>query len=312
MISHFRKLIAISLVLILTFTLTGCDSQIYREAVNLYNAQEYTQAAELFAQLGDYENSKEMISRCNYWEAVKLMEQGDFSAALPRFVKLGNYEDSPQRLLECRYQVAVAAFESGDYAQAEAEFLEFSNYRQTPEYLRQLNWQKFYDYVRETGGESGGAFVISIPQDTCTVDILVDSANPGSITLYASWEKEMGYTFRDDLAISLTRESFDAAYTANSSFTMDFNGTDIGSLQTATGRFSITDCTADMELTPETFTMTVTDNQGKVTNSNNPADGTMFPQMQTNYTVIMTTFPQVLAESGLGIIPADLGFENLA
>lgn len=312
MISHFRKLIALPLALLLTFSLSGCDSLTYREAVNLYNNQKYSEAAELFSQLGEYEDSAALHTRSLYWEAVVLMEQGNYAEAQPRFIELGEYEDCVLRLQECRYQLAVAAFESGDYAQAEAEFLDFADYRQAPEYLRQINWLKFYHYICENGSEGGGCFVFSTQQDARTVNVLVDSAAPDQITFIASLEKDMGYLFRDQLSITITRESFDASFAAESTFTMDFDGKKIGSVQTAEGRFSVITCTADMELTPETYTKTVTDNQGKVTDSTNPADSTMFEVMQENYAAIMTVFPQVLADSGLGITLADIGFENLA
>ena len=40
-------------------------------------------------------------------------------------------------------------------------------------------------------------------------------------------------------------------------------------------------------------------------------DATMFEAMQENYAAIMAVFPQVVADSALGITPADMGFENL-
>lgn len=302
MISHFRKWIALPLALLLTLSLPSCDSLSYREAVNLYNAQKYDQAAELFSQLGAYEDSAALFQRSRYYEAVLLMEQGDYSAALPRFIKLDDYEDSAQRLLECRYQVAIAAFEQGDYDQAEGDFLEFSDYRQSPEYLRQISWQKFYDHVLATGG-------ISIQQEDRTVQVLADA---GKLTLTALWEKDLGYVFRDSLTVTLTRDSFDGEFTADSSFAMDFNGTQIGSVQTAAGSFSIAGCSADTVLNADAFSMTVTDNQGKVTTSTDPSDGTMFEALQENHTAMMTVFSQLLTDSGLGITPADMGFENLA
>jgi tetratricopeptide (TPR) repeat protein len=311
MISHFRKLIALPLALLLTLSLSSCEGLTYREAIDLYNEQKYSEASVLFSQLGDYEDSAELLTRCFYWETIQLMEQGNYAEALPRFIELGDYEDCAQRIIECRYQLAMVAFNDGDYAQAEQEFLDFADYRQTPEYLRQINWMKFYHYICENGSEGGGCFVFSTQQDARTVNVLVDSAAPDQITFIASWEKDMGYIFRDVLSIAITRESFDASFTAESTFTMDFDGKEIGSVQTAEGRFSITDCTADMELAPETFTKTVTDNQGKVTNSTDPADATMFQEMQKNYTAIMAVFPQVLVDSGLGITPADMGFANL-
>ena len=312
MISHFRKLIILPLALLLTLSLSGCDAIAYREAVTLYNNQKYAEAAERFSQLDGYEDSAELHTRSLYFEAVLLMEEGRYSEAQPRFYKLGDYEDSVQRLQECRYQLAVADFENSDYAKAEEAFLEFPEYRQSPEYLRQINWMKFYQHIRDTGSDAGGCFVISTQQDQRTVNILVDSAAPNQITLSASWEKDMGYLFRDELAITLAPDNFAAVFTADSSFTMDFDGKEIGSAQTAAGLFSIATCTADMTLVPDTFAMTVTDNQGNVTNSTDFADGTMFEEMPANSPAILTVFTQFFADSGLGITPADIGFENLA
>ena len=311
MISHFRKLIALPVALLLTFSLSSCEGIVYREAIDLYNNQKYAEAAEKFSELDGYEDSAALHTRSLYMEAVLLMEEGRYSEAQPRFYKLGDYEDSILRLQECKYQLAVENFENGNYAHAEEVFLEFPEYRQTPEYLRQINWQKLYDYICENGSEGGGCFVFSIQQDDRTVDVMVDNVDPGKIFLIGTLEKDMGYVFRDDLTISLTRDSFEALFTADSTFTMDINGESAGSTQTATGHFSITTCTADMELIPDTFSMTVTDNQGKVTNSSDFADGTIFPEMQKNYAAIMAVFPRFLADSGLDLTPADIGFENL-
>ena len=312
MISHFRKLIALPLALLLTLSLPSCDSLSYREAVVLYNAQEYAQAAELFSQLGDYEDSATLFKRSRYWEAVKLMEEGKYSTALPRFIKLGDYEDCPQRLTECRYQLAVEAFENDEYQQAEKDFLEFADYRQTPEYLRQINWQKFYDYVCDAGSEDGSLRVITIPQEDRTVSASIDSEKPGRLTFAVVWEKDMGYVFRDDLTVTLTRDSLEATFSASSTFAMDFKGKEIGSLQTTDGHFSITDCTADTELTADSFQMTVTDNLGKNSSSSDPADSTMQDAIQENFAAIIEVLPQILADSGLGISPVDIGFEKLA
>lgn len=312
MISHFRKFIALPLALLLTFSLSGCEGIAYREAVDLYNNQKYAEAAERFSALEGYEDSAELYTRCLYWDAVVMMEEGRYSEAQTRFQEMGDYEDSVQRLQECRYQLAVADFENGDYAQAEEVFLKSPEYRQTPEYLRQINWLKFYDYICENGNDAGGCFVISTQQDDRTINVMVDSSAPNQITLTSAWEKDMGYVFRDELTMTFALDNFNAVFTADSSFTMDFNSQVIGSTQTASGQFSIITCTADMTLVPDTFAMSVTDNQGNVTDSTDFADGTMFEEMQANYIACMTVFKQVFADSSLEITLADMGFENLA
>ena len=119
-----RKLTVLVLAFLLMLSMTGCDNLDYREAVKLYNGRDYEAAAEMFYALGDYEDSKQLYTRCQYWMAVELMEQGVYSEALPRFLKLGDYEDSAQRAIECKYQRAIAEFDSGNLSDAENLFLE--------------------------------------------------------------------------------------------------------------------------------------------------------------------------------------------
>ena len=126
--TNIRKLTAVFLAVLLLLSMTGCDSLDYREAVNLYNAQEYEAAGELFYELGDYEDSKQLYTRCQYWIAVELMEKGIYTEALPRFLKLGDYEDSQARAMECKYQRAIAAFDSGNLNEAETFFLDAPDY----------------------------------------------------------------------------------------------------------------------------------------------------------------------------------------
>ena len=132
----FPKLLALVLILGILLSMTGCEAMDYRRAVDMYNRGSFDGAAELFAALGDYEDSRELVTRSHYWAAITRMEQGKFEEALPRFLKLGDYEDCPQRVTECKYQMAVARFEDGKLSEAESVFLEFPDYKQAPEYLR--------------------------------------------------------------------------------------------------------------------------------------------------------------------------------
>ena len=60
----FLKLTATFLALLLILSMTGCDNLDYREAVELYNDQNYKAAAEIFYALDDYEDSAELYTRC--------------------------------------------------------------------------------------------------------------------------------------------------------------------------------------------------------------------------------------------------------
>ena len=74
-----KKLLAFLLALILLVSLCACGSngddeekdpqaEKYEEACDLYDEGEYAEAKELFEELGDYEDSKEMVVECEHGE----------------------------------------------------------------------------------------------------------------------------------------------------------------------------------------------------------------------------------------------------
>ena len=105
--------------------LSGCAelkmSQ-YDRAQELYQAGDYTAAARVFALLGDYKNSKQMVQVSRYAAADKLFADGDYSAAVGAFSALGNYEDSLLRITECHYAIADDLVHAGDLAAAANAF----------------------------------------------------------------------------------------------------------------------------------------------------------------------------------------------
>lgn len=296
------------LVCVLAFSLTGCDKLDYREAIDLYNAGKYDAAAELFYQLGDYENSAELLTRSQYWSAITLMEQGNFQEALPRFLKLGDFEDSAQRVTECKYLLAIADFEADALADAEIGFLEIADYKQAPEYLRRITWQKLFDAVASAGAESGGSFTIQKEQDGKLFSVTADMAEPNQLILFVSNSKDMGYSFYDDLTLILTRDSLEATFSANSTFTMDYVDGQIGSEQKASGKVDISTCTAETVLKVDTFQMTSTDNLGATTTSDDPNHILMAEDMAENLTDLLTVIPALLTDSGVELTLQDIGF----
>ena len=298
--SRLLKPLALVLTLVMLMTcMTGCETLDYREAVQLYNARRYEEAAELFASAGDYEDAPELLTWCNYWMATDLMEAGSYAEALARFLKLGSFEDSAQRVIECKYQMAIGAFTQAKYADAENYFLELADYRLTPEYLRQLNWQKLYDHIATDGEESGGCFVISREVDDRTVNFMVDMVTPDAILMVATWNKDMGYTFHEELRLSLPRDTTTADFTATSTFTMDFQDGQIGTEQIGTGTVALDTYEAGAALTMASFSLTGTDNLGNTLDSQDSADSTMDDTMVKNMSAILDTLPLVLAEAGV-------------
>ena len=299
------------LVCTLAFSMAGCEDLDYRDAVDLYNAGNYEEAAALFAQLGDFEDSKQLETRCYYWIAMKAMEFGRYEAAIEQFRALGDYEDAPERITECTYQLGVAAFESGDLAAAETYFLETPDYKQTQEYCRQITWQKFFDAIAEKTPDDAGAN-LSAQKDGRTIQIIAHSADTQEIIFSISAVKDMGYVFTDVFSFRLTRDSMTASFAAESTFAMDFKGNQIGSQQTGSGTLDIPTCTRETVLTLDAFQIDITDNLGKSTSSNDLADCLMLDAMAENFGILMDTIPSVLSDAGITQTLADIGFAAIA
>ena len=85
----------------------------------------------------------------------------------------------------------------------------------------------------------------------------------------------------------------------------------MGSNQLATGKIDITTCTSETKLVMETFEMHVEDNQGKVTDSTDPADSSMNDAMAENLHDLLTVIPELLLEAGITVTLQDIGFNAL-
>ena len=87
----------VACALVIAFALTGCgESGNYTKAMSMYENGQYTEAADKFSALGDYEDSQNMVKACNYEAAKVLFNDGSYEEAKQAFSELGDYEDSAQ------------------------------------------------------------------------------------------------------------------------------------------------------------------------------------------------------------------------
>lgn len=310
-IRFWKSASCLMLILLLGLSMTGCDSLDYRKAVQYYNAGAYDQAADLFAQLEDYEDSDRLETRCHYWIAITNMEKGKYETALDQFLALGSYEDSPARVTECNYRLAAAAFDDGDLDTAESFFRQTPDYKNTREYLRQINWQKLFDAIAEKNpGETES--VLEKETDGCTVQVSARNTDQQELVFTVNTVKDMGYVFTDTLLLRFTRDSLQAAFMAESGFHMDFSGSQIGSRQTGKGKLDISTCTGETVLTLDSFSLTATDNLGNSIHSDDPADCRMGQDMTENLALLLDTVPDMLSDAGIIQTLPDIGFSALS
>ncbi len=137
-----KKRICLSLCILLTAAalLTGCGKGgDYKKAMSMYENGQYEEAAAKFTELGDYENSQDMVTTCKYEAAKALFDAGNYEEAKKAFVGLGNYENSADYMTECDYNSACALFDAGDYEGAIALFETIPDFKDSQDKIKSAN-----------------------------------------------------------------------------------------------------------------------------------------------------------------------------
>lgn len=93
-----KRIVALLMIAAMLLALTGCKSFDYKKAMELYENEDFQEAEEIFASLGDYEDSQEMVLASRYGYALVLVDDGEFEEAVAIFEDLEEYEDSEEYL----------------------------------------------------------------------------------------------------------------------------------------------------------------------------------------------------------------------
>lgn len=126
----------------------------YSNASKLFNEGNYTEAQKVYAELGTYKNSVEMVSECDYAVAKDLLDQGKYDEAKQAFDKISTYKDSSSMSNECIYQKATSIFNEGNYEEAKTIFDSISDYKDSAEQSKGCTYQIALD-LYNLGDEQG-------------------------------------------------------------------------------------------------------------------------------------------------------------
>ena len=133
---------AVVIILILTLTMCSNSGSRYQKAVKLMENGDYDKAMIAFRELGDYEDSVQMIKQCRYMQAVALMESGDYRGAYSEFDALGDYEDSAAQAVGCSYEIARALMAESKYDEAQTVFESIRDHKDSSEMIYECRYQK--------------------------------------------------------------------------------------------------------------------------------------------------------------------------
>lgn len=129
-----KKLIVLILLCSMIFTVSAEEAR-YNHADKLYKQGKYSDAAEIFEELGDYEKSETKYTQSKYREAIELLKNESFEEALEIFKTMPKYKDSKKyinkanmRILRRDYAKADSLFKEGKFEEALVIFEHLSSY----------------------------------------------------------------------------------------------------------------------------------------------------------------------------------------
>ena len=114
----------------------------YDDALALFNAGNYSEAYDSFAELEDYKDSASYITECKYQQAVSMYIQENFDSAYEAFTELAAYKDSADYIHEIDYQSALLLFGEGNYSEAKSALEEMKGYKDSDDYIIECEYQE--------------------------------------------------------------------------------------------------------------------------------------------------------------------------
>jgi len=106
--NQFKRSIIIGSLFV--FMLTGCtsaDAKKYENAKELMDGGSYTEAAEIFSSIKEYEDSEELYASCMYSQGQAYMDDNNYTGAKECFEEIPDYEDVSKLIDECDHMIAV-------------------------------------------------------------------------------------------------------------------------------------------------------------------------------------------------------------
>ncbi len=138
----------------LAFVLINAElNERYQYACDLMDAGDTSEAKAVFAQLGAFEDAKDLVQECqnliDYNAAKQKLDDGSYEEAKQAFAALGSFEDANKMVQECQnakeYNEASSLKESGELASAKDLFLSLGSYEDAKEQALECQNQMDYD-----------------------------------------------------------------------------------------------------------------------------------------------------------------------
>lgn len=137
-----KKYYKIYIFLLLIFVLGGCKNKSelkYEEAKQMLNVQNFNGAKAAFIELGDYNDSSEMVKECDYQKGCKYIDDERFEKALETLKPIKGYSDVNEKLNECHYYLGENLYNEGKYSEAIEEYKSSNNFKDSSDKIKKAN-----------------------------------------------------------------------------------------------------------------------------------------------------------------------------
>lgn len=267
-----KRIVALMLALLMAFVLVGCDSKDYEEAMGLFEAGQYAAAEAMFLELGDYENSAEMVNRCRYEKAQQQYREGDYQGAAAAFTALGNFQDSK-------------------------------------EMVKKANFQILREYVLENGEADDGTVMLSTIYDGAVVAVFAAEDDKDHLELAYYSESNILAKFTYTTVVEITCGEDEGSMVSEHDMDMYYSGRYAYSEADYEGVFAISKFTRTSRVTLTSYNEKAMNIYGRVTTDtdveNAPAD-----DLHTHLYTMIDGIAAYLEDNNVGVTIQDIGFAS--
>lgn len=180
----------------------------YEEASVLYGQKKYAEAAEIYAELGEYEDSEIRKSICLYAQASTLETQKKYSEAAEIYAVLGDYEDSAAKLNSCKYQAAVAVLDAGNFAEAKTMLEALNGYADSKNLISECSYKEGVALLGKKDYQGAIAVFTKLGTYSDSAE-KINEAKYGFVKDNLDAKNETTLTFLNDLAKAKYKDSVD-------------------------------------------------------------------------------------------------------
>ncbi len=114
----------------------------YAKAVSLSKEKNYAEAAEVFAELGNYEDAEEKALKCKYDYAASLEEKKEYAIARDVYESLGDFQDSKAKANSCTYNIGLIKLDEKEYDKAIEQFETIKDYADSQSRIEECKYSK--------------------------------------------------------------------------------------------------------------------------------------------------------------------------